>query len=213
MNTERIAITGVLAGIWLLLSPASMVPAMAQSTPEECAAMDDSAKRLLCYDALFRIGRVVTPSAPSARNWSVRTDTSRIDDSRSVFLSTGALDPYMDDYGTQRAPILTVRCMENTTSLIINFDGDYMSDSRYWGPVLLRVDDHPASEHDMQVSTDNHALGLWRGGAAIPAIKSLLGGERLLVRATPVSSSAITVEFNISGLDQVIAPLREACGW
>lgn len=197
--------------VWKLLLAMALLgsaPVYAQSTLEQCAALEDSDHRLVCYDGLHR-----TKTASTVKgDWIVREETSRIDDSRSVFLSTRATTSYRSDY-TEHWPVLTLRCMENTTALIVHFDGDYMSDSRYWGPMTMRVDERPATDHDVTSSTDNKALGLWRGGQSIPVIQSLLGGERLIIRATPVSSSAVTVEFNIAGLEDEIGPLRETCGW
>ncbi len=189
--------------------------ALAQSTGEQCATISDSAHRLVCYDGifLFKTNAEEPSTTPPVSAWRVREDVSRIDDSKSVFLSTVALQPYDDDYGAKRQPILYVRCMENVTAMLIDFDGDFMSDTRYYGPVTLRVDDKPAVDFAMDASTDNKALGLWRGGSSIPAIKSLLGGHRLIVRAVPVNSSAVTVEFDITGLESAIDGVRKACAW
>ena len=65
----------------------------------------------------------------------------------------------------------------------------------------------------MRESTDNRALGLWRGGESIPVIKSMLGKRRMIVRATPYGDSPFMAEFIIAGLDEEIEPLRNACSW
>lgn len=197
------------------MTAASHTKVWAQSTGEECAKISDSAHRLVCYDGIFLFKSSTTEASttPPISAWRVREDVSRIDDSKSVFLSTVALQPYDDEYGTKRQPTLYVRCMENVTAMLIDFDGDFMSDTRYYGPVTLRVDDKPAVDFAMDASTDNKALGLWRGGNSIPAIKSLFGGHRLIVRAVPVNSSAVTIEFDISGLESSIDGVRKACSW
>jgi type VI secretion system protein VasI len=41
----------------------------------------------------------------------------------------------------------------------------------------------------------------------------LFGGNRLYVRATPYSESAVDGVFNITAIEEVIQPLRKACGW
>jgi type VI secretion system protein VasI len=57
------------------------------------------------------------------------------------------------------------------------------------------------------------ALGLWNGNAAIPFIKKMMEHEKMVIRATPFSDSAVTAEYRISGLEEAIKPLRDACKW
>jgi type VI secretion system protein VasI len=40
-----------------------------------------------------------------------------------------------------------------------------------------------------------------------------MDGEQLYVRAAPFSESRIEMTFNITGIEDEIAPLREACSW
>ena len=112
-----------------------------------------------------------------------------------------------------RRPTLNIRCMENVTTIYVDFDGDYMSDIAGRGVVTLRVDKSAATKHEMDVSTDNTSLGLWSGGRSIPVIKRMLDGDTLLVQAIPVSASPVLAEFPIHGLGAAIGPLREACKW
>jgi type VI secretion system protein VasI len=79
--------------------------------------------------------------------------------------------------------------------------------------VTYRLDDKPAKRKWFGESTDHKALGLWGGGNAIPFLKEIMAGQKLLVRATPWSDNAVTGEFSIIGLDEAIKPLRKACGW
>lgn len=88
-----------------------------------------------------------------------------------------------------------------------------MSDNRGGGRVDYRIDDNPADYRSMEESSDNKALGLWSGGRSIPFIKSLFGGETIFMRASPFNESPVEMTFNISGLEEAIEPLREACGW
>ncbi|WP_348681953.1 type VI secretion system-associated protein TagO [uncultured Halomonas sp.] len=156
------------------------------------------------------------PAEPNSP-WFVRQDTSPMDDSTSVFLSTYSKELVPHKYRSGRAApaVLQLRCMENTTALYIEFNGHYMVSSRYqdWGDVDLRVDAGNARTIGMHESTDNQVLGLFRGGQSIPVIKSMFGAEKLLVRATPFNESPITVTFDVSDLESEITPLREACHW
>ena len=90
-----------------------------------------------------------------------------------------------------------------------------MTSSQYdrYGDIEYRVDQEKSHTVNGNASTDNRALGLWSGGKAIPLIKQLLGKSKLTVRMMPYGESAFTASFNISGLDTVIEPLRQACKW
>lgn len=184
----------------------------------QCAAKVDSVERLSCFDAavapLVQAANKAATAPPAADvgAWENVTEASAIDDSTTVLLTVAAKDPYPDDY-QMRKPTLHIRCMQNVTSLYVNFDGDYMSDVAGRGSITMRVDKSPATKHSMDVSTNNESLGLWTGGQAIPVIKRLMAGDVLLVQAIPVSASPVLVEFPIHGLGAVIGPLRAACKW
>jgi type VI secretion system protein VasI len=185
----------------------------------ECSAIEDSVARLACFDAAVAPVKEAANEAAAAElaptnpgEWLTEVETSPIDDSTNVYSIVLAKEAYEGTYATHR-PALIIRCVENTTSLVLNFDGDYMSDLAQRGRVTTRVDDRPAVEKSMVESTSNEALGLWGGGSSIPFIKTMLGGEIFLVRAIPVNSNPVTVEFNIAGIDEAVRPVREACGW
>jgi len=107
---------------------------------------------------------------------------------------------------------LYIQCRENTTLLYITFNGHFMSDYAN-GRITYRLDSDKARTRSMQESSENMALGLWRGGASIPFIKGMFGHEKFLVRATPHSESQVTATFPIVGLEAAIEPLRKACHW
>ncbi|EWH00466.1 hypothetical protein Q427_19380 [Halomonas sp. BC04] len=105
--------------------------------------------------------------------------------------------------------------MENTTALYVEFNDQHMSSSPYhdWGHVVIRIDSRDARTIKMSASTNNRLLGLFRGNRSIPVVRSMFGGEQLLVRATPFNGSPITVTFDIAGLEEKVQPLRQACNW
>ncbi|RYF35466.1 MAG: hypothetical protein EOO38_28875 [Cytophagaceae bacterium] len=88
-----------------------------------------------------------------------------------------------------------------------------MSSLQGAGRVTFRVDNQKAETKNFEESNDHEALGLWSGGSSIPWIKSLFGGDRMYVEATPYSESRISDFFPIAGLEESVTPLREACGW
>ncbi|GED41225.1 type VI secretion system-associated protein TagO [Cobetia marina] len=147
-------------------------------------------------------------------NWYVSEKVSQIDDSKTVTLSTVSSTTIPNRYGSgQGKASLILRCMENTTSMYMKFNGNFMADIGSYGNVVMRIDDSKAFTRSMNESTDNMALGLWSGGRSIPVIKKLLKGEKLVVRATPFNESSYTMTFPLRGLSKEIGPLREACHW
>lgn len=161
-------------------------------------------------DPFAREKRIASTSYTS---WTTTAGKSEIDDSPTVFLRAVASSDVPARFGGRTKPVLVLRCLENTTSAYIRFDGLFMSDIDSYGRVTFRVDKNKATTNRLRVSTDNEALGLWSGGQSIPFIKSLFGGERLVVRATPYGESTITFEIPISGLSDEVKPLRQACNW
>jgi type VI secretion system protein VasI len=201
-------------------------PAASQETTEDirrCSAITDSVKRLECFDGIAnkiqleenekakqRLS-VETPEPNSA--WQVSISQSRIDDSTTVVLSSGALETVHGRFNRVARPTLVLRCLENTTAAYIGFDGLHMTDHRGYENVTFRVDKNKAFTRAMRASTDKRALGLWSGGSAIPFIRNLFGGSVLLIHATPFNEAPVTFQVNIAGLEKAIAPLRKACNW
>ena len=188
---------------------AIVVPALAQDDPKACADVVDDAKRLICYDLVFRIKQTTTIQG----KWEVREETSKISDKRNVFVSVDSNEPLRGRFGQKRPATLMITCRESKTDCYIVFGGHFMSSLQGAGKVTYRVDKKPAKHRQFTESNDHQALGLWSSGASIPFVRELLGGDRLFVEATPYSESAVTAEFDIGGLEEALRPLMAACAW
>ena len=182
------------------------------SEATDCAKISDPDDRLNCYDEIFRVTAPSPEIVTGIGKWSVSSTTSKIDDSKNVYLRLDANDTVRGRYGDRVRVSITVACTENTTMIYFDFGGHHMSDYQY-GTITYRVDDKKARKKRFRESTDNEALGLWNGGSSIPFLKSIMSGKSLLVRATPYGESAIDSVFEISGLQNALKPLREACHW
>lgn len=178
--------------------------------PASCVNISNPDDRLNCFDAAFT---EVIETVETGGSWNVRIENSQLDDSKSVFMNVPSDEPLRGRFGSMEYGTLFVRCRENTTSVFVVFGGHFMSDIQGKGRVDYRIDTASPQNVNMTASNDNNALGLWRGNQAIPFIRSLFGSERLLVRATPFSESSVEMTFNITGLEDQIQPLREACNW
>jgi type VI secretion system protein VasI len=181
-------------------------------TLQTCAAKPDDV-RLACYDSLAEAAVSTVAVIPTKSEWSVQTDTSPVDDSKNVFLQVTGTNGITDQYGRKAQITLTLACRENVTAAILNFGGLFMSDLQGAGEVTYRVDTSPAKTKSFGESNNHEALGLWNGGTSIPWIKSLFGGTKMYVEATPYSENAVSDFLPIAGLEEAIGPLRDACGW
>ncbi len=203
----------LLAGV---LSAVSVNGAGAQDG-SVCALLTDDRRRLDCYDLLFKPPSEEGTASPikgrgkagaGKGKWTIREAISKLDDSRNVFVSVSAAQPYINWLGESKSSSLTIACREGATNLWIDF-GTTMG----LGPLVYRIDKNPAGSLEVRHSTNYEALGIWEQEEAVEFTKQLLNAEHLLVRAIPSGASAIDVEFPVAGLGEAIHPLREACRW
>ena len=145
----------------------------------------------------------VTP----ASKWHVSTKISEIDDSTNVYMKVKS-----NERGRRRNDFanLRIHCRENRTSLTIRLGGAWAKFGST--SVTYRIDRRPAGKMQMGRSSNNEYLGLWGGSTSIPFIKKLFGADKLLID-TPVINGHERFTFQISGLEEAIKPLREACNW
>jgi type VI secretion system protein VasI len=191
--------------VCLLVAVASLgfVATSAQAvTGEECASMPSDNNRLMCYDTIFKQEPAQAASAGS--KWTVENSKSKMDDSDVFNISVTA-----DKYGA----LLNIRCEEKVTTLYFTLGGTFMADIENYGRIRYRLDGEKTKSKSFVISTDNEALGLWSGGSSIPFAKQLLGHKKLTAEITGYNESASTVEFDLNGMDEQIAPLRKQCGW
>lgn len=150
---------------------------------------------------------------PDKGKWQVTEDKSQLDDSATVVLTLASDNTIQGQFGTPGPATLLLRCKENTTAVILVLNEQFLSDIQGFGTVDFRIDSGKAAKIRMQSSTDNKALGLWSGGAAIPFATKLLTGKKIVLRATPFNESPQEVTFDLTGLTAAIEPLRTACKW
>jgi type VI secretion system protein VasI len=190
-----------------------LLPVNALASTESCIRVENDLDRLTCYDR--EAGRTPRKETmgPISGAWVVEKSTSKLTDQPTVVMTTRSVETI--DCGWSRGQIsLTIRCHENTTSMLF-VTGCHMTSSEYnnYGDVTYRLDEEKARTVGMHESTNNRTLGLWRGGQSIPVIKSMFGKSQMVVRMTPFGESPFTANFDINGLETAITPLRQACHW
>lgn len=163
-------------------------------------------------EAQLAAWRVAEADATRGQQWRYSTERSAMTDFQNHFLTVSASGQYRNRFSRTINPTLTIRCMENATSMIVNAD-EFLGirDMR----LEYRIDSAAMQSRNWLISSDNNAVGLWRGNESIPVLRQIIssGAESLTIRYTPNASSPRTVTFDISGLDRRIMPLREACSW
>lgn len=199
----------LLAGLLLV---GAALPTMAGAVEDafgECAVISGSFKRLDCYDALAREHGSGQAEAAPAGKWKVEQRASGIGGGADVYMVVRAVEKIAGEKGEVR-PVLVMRCEDNSTAVIFNF-ARFIEQSR--AEAALRIDDGAVMAVSLKMSASGKAFGFWQGDEAIPFIKRLFGGKRLLVQVTPFGARPVLAEFPVEGLDNAVTPLRKACGW
>lgn len=130
------------------------------------------------------------------------------------------IDPMTDDpralvyltaeSGTSRFGIpitLSIGCTDESTRLTVSWIDWLGRDDLI--KVDTRIGDGPVTT-DHWINTTETETGY--GGSDVAFIKSLFGETQLVLRTTTVDGT-ITAVFDITGIENAVASVREACGW
>jgi type VI secretion system VasI family protein len=178
------------------------------SSPTECGMVNGVS---ICYDptkANFPTVPMLTKSKLTevdVGQWIITQEVDLIDDSIDVMVFLSA--EYDERYMT---PNIVLRCKNNTTNLYIGWGKSFRTSEDVIS-VFTRLGKNKATSTNWSLSTDNTAT--FYQGSDIDFIKSMLEVDSLTVRILPYQKSPTTVVFDIRGLNNVIAPLRESCNW
>lgn len=206
MKTALIA-----AAAWVLA--ALPIPAAAE-TIEDCGRLVLDRDRLACYDRVAgRDGASGLAGAPAGQ-WNFKAEPSQFTADTNVYLSVESADISVCGRNRDDKVVFWIRCREDTTTVMFQTSCHMTSGEFHdYGDVHYQLDGGPADLIRMTKSRDSYALGLWRGEESIPFVRHLLGADVLSVRMKSLDSGSFTVTFPISGLDDAIVPLRQACHW
>lgn len=109
----------------------------------------------------------------------------------------------VDDANSVR---ITVRCMNNTTNLIIDTNKYMLKDGLH---LRTALDSTETSAWSWSMSTDRESLFIH---PAIPTIKEMLEHSRLEIRIIERDGDIHNADIDISRLDEAIHPVRKFCG-
>lgn len=193
------------------------VAALAQTSPERCAAIGPATERLACYDSVFRSGQFTGGSGdeqtPAQGMWASGVEVSQIEGTELPF-ATIQSEQLIPALPRGRAPArLTILCRDGETVVQFSFAGQFMgTPTSQSGTITLQYDRQPPRSQSLELSPDRMAIGFYDDREARAVIDQLLESERVFVRATPQSLRSVTVSFLMEGIEAALEPVRESCG-
>lgn len=174
-----------------------------------CSKIKDGIKRLECFDAIVATKDLSAYGQKNKSNkqWEIITDKSKIDDSETVIIATKSIEPIEGRYGSKKEPYFAIRCKENKTDVIVSFGMFLDTESMI---VTERIDSEEVNVEYWSISTNKESI---LNQHPIQFIKTLFGHDKLLLQVVPYNENQKIVEFNISGIEDIIEPLQKACKW
>lgn len=178
----------------------------------KCTALTDGLQRLTCFDRVFPDAGDVADIAETPKEdtgfgyWSVSRSRNAIDDS-PVIVGTLLAEETTGSTSANSGLGLMVRCRENTTSVMLHTDMFMTTNPR----VTIRIGSGKATTTTWERSESYKAAGLWTGAQAIPFLRSLANGDRLVVRVEERSRQEAV--FNVGNVEAIRSEVAEACNW
>lgn len=176
-----------------------------------CPSIENDIARLACYDKEAKNSEENEPDQQQELedlkkeygDWIVDVTESPLNDSKEVSIMRVS-----NDFENRRNPaILMLRCQRNKTEAFLSWSEYIGSDNM---KVAYRIDKEEAKNVWWNASSTGKASFIPK---AISFIKSLEGKESIYIEAEKYRGGRVSATFDISGIEEVIIPLREACGW
>lgn len=173
-----------------LLAVLFTVPATAQDTGASCSQIAEDARRLACYDRLFRTDGPVAVA-----------ETVTIQSERPIPAQPSGREPAE----------MIVACEEGVLTVRFRIAGQIVSATSDIAPFTFQVDQSGTTVESLRAAPDNRSAGFWTTEASEGFLDSLAGGRNLKVRMTPPRVRSLTLDFRLEGHFDAIAALRESC--
>jgi len=200
----------------------AMASASAEST-EKCHQLNTDYIRLMCYDKETGYIKATperntndevdqmasTPiAAVDGKHWLYSEERSALDNRKDVWLSVSSSNTEGNSIGSPRRATLWLRCMENKTNVLIEFER-YTTDDQ---SVKYKFDDGNIQSFWMEPVRGGDGIGIWSGSRSIPFIRGMFDKQRMVV-AYETYTGPVEFTFNISGIRSRIGPLAKECEW
>lgn len=150
----------------------------------------------------------LTGASEPPGGWAISTGVSAMTDAPRYSVSTRSQE-FEGRYGATIAT-LTVRCDEGETAVVIDWD-EYLGTGEQ--QVQLRIDDGPAFEAGLMVSSGGKAVGWWEARIAVPMIHKMIDAKLLVARIFPYGEDRREARFDIENLEPYALQVAAKCGW
>ena len=155
-----------------------------------------------------------TPSEPRSP-WRTNSTTDPVTGTSQLVAATTSTRQTENHVGRPYSPILIVRCQDNKTDALITWN-NYLDgnsgghdDARHL--ITIRIGEGDPKQIRAGVSTDNEATFIPSPISTL--LRPMVGESTLAARTTPYNESPQTAIFDITGADEALAPIAEACNW
>ena len=191
---------------------------------QECARINDSSKRLACYDKFAKNlsgdllkHTYVRIKSNFKSSWELITDRDTEGGGEILYLRLYSKQMWVKvgqntdiDKMKSLRPSMWLRCANGIMSGLVDW-GIFLDVHK--AKILFRFDNEKIKKEWFQVSRDNKKIVSMSEKRLISRITEMFKQERLTARITPYGEKPILVTFNITGLETAILPLRNACNW
>jgi type VI secretion system VasI family protein len=203
--------TGVQSALLMLLIGG---PALGADVPaarlQACAALQQTAQRLECFDGLVSASSVAPVAGGAAQGggkWLVSEDVDSLTSQVRITAILQSENSVAGRFGRSNYAALAIACRSNKTDVFVNVR-DFVSTSDV--PVLTRVDENPPVTRSWSVSTNYQSVF---SRQAVALAQELEGAGRFQLRVTPHGESPRSFDFDVRGLNVHLPKIRAACGW
>jgi type VI secretion system protein VasI len=174
----------------------------------KCAAIENQVQRVSCFDVLAnKYGQApttVNTTSGSKGRWQTSTETDPLTD-KSVHRARVEAHEGRGKYGD--AISLHVRCKSGKTEAYVNWSTFLGSDDI---AVTSRIDKSPAEKSNWSISTDHKASFMPK---PLQTLKKFSGATTFVVNLTPYGENPVTAIFDISGAEEALKDIKQACSW
>jgi len=199
------------------------LPVLGQASGESCATIEDEARRLICYDLVFRKQPAPLPAAASdaaalepreemdpelAALWPVTTVPTPVGNGMLVTVANNSPEPMS---GSDLFARMIISCGNNSTSLRFVFPGYFMTNDGKSNMLELQIDGGEAQT--FETNAVDSILNFGGTDESLPVIQQLMAANTVSLTATPSSGAPIKASFDLQGMSQALTPVREACNW
>ncbi|KFC00953.1 hypothetical protein GTGU_03609 [Trabulsiella guamensis ATCC 49490] len=180
----------------------------------KCQTEAQKDERLACYDEV--LPPIITEDAQTSvgtGKWQITKETSIVDDSENVYISLPANESIRLQFGESVTPVLSIRCQEKKTDLLINWDTYLGSHEKQ---VLYRLDKQNEQKTKWNISKWdilNDSKAVFYHGNPIEFIQSLAKASKLLAMVKPYNDKSVSATFDLAGLPEALKSIQDACNW